>query len=396
MLVVPVAVTAVVLAARWVACERRRAGRGDANPAKWVYVGATAGLFAWMLVDPVAGFVGYVGAHAVEYFVIVHHALGSRYTDGSGGVLGAAVRPPAGRGWFFAGYGAVLVALILVLDRFGGPEAYGFAVLLLGGLHVFYDGFIWKLRRPAGARDERRSADTGERERIEHRGQRHPVGHLAALRDPAHVRDLHPLDPLGLAGVGRLADVGRAVGEVDVEALIGQPVGRLVGDEVAQRAGRPTGLLDRLAGGGLLGRLAGLDAAGGDLPAPGVGDEPVTPEQQQPAVGVVHDGPGGLVGHPHDVVLESLPAGQLDVDEHEPHPFTVVDGPFPVHRPAHPQELTAPTGRHIGRLATPRCRRRCRERRGRILGTRDDRICRRTFPEARQHQPGRAARSAAA
>jgi len=152
MLVVPVAVTAVVLAARWVACERRRAGRGDANPAKWVYVGATAGLFAWMLVDPVAGFVGYVGAHAVEYFVIVHHALGSRYTDGSGGVLGAAVRPPAGRGWFFAGYGAVLVALILVLDRFGGPEAYGFAVLLLGGLHVFYDGFIWKLRRPAVAR----------------------------------------------------------------------------------------------------------------------------------------------------------------------------------------------------------------------------------------------------
>jgi hypothetical protein len=28
---------------------------------------------------------------------------------------------------------------------------YRFAVLFLGGLHVFYDGFIWKLRRPAVA-----------------------------------------------------------------------------------------------------------------------------------------------------------------------------------------------------------------------------------------------------
>jgi hypothetical protein len=105
-----------------------------------------------MLVDPVSGFIAYVGAHAIEYFVIVNHSLGSRYVDGSGGPLGATVRSSHGRTKFFAGYAAAIVLLIVMLERTGNPDAYGFAVLFLGGLHVFYDGFIWKLRRPAVAR----------------------------------------------------------------------------------------------------------------------------------------------------------------------------------------------------------------------------------------------------
>ena len=105
-----------------------------------------------MLVDPVAGFIGYVGAHAVEYFVIVHHSLGTRYTDGSGGALGAAVRTSHGRTKFFIAYAAAIALLVALLGRTGNQAAYGFAVLFLGGLHVFYDGFIWKLRRPAVAR----------------------------------------------------------------------------------------------------------------------------------------------------------------------------------------------------------------------------------------------------
>jgi hypothetical protein len=28
---------------------------------------------------------------------------------------------------------------------------YAFAVLFLGALHILYDGFVWKLRRPAVA-----------------------------------------------------------------------------------------------------------------------------------------------------------------------------------------------------------------------------------------------------
>jgi hypothetical protein len=151
-LVMPVLVLSVALALRWIAAEWSRARQGDANPAKWLYVTSTALLFVWMLVDPVSGFIAYVGAHAIEYFVIVNHSLGSRYDDGSGGPLGAAVRTSHGRTKFFAGYGAALILLIVFLHRTGNADVYGFAVLWLGGLHVFYDGFIWKLRRPAVAR----------------------------------------------------------------------------------------------------------------------------------------------------------------------------------------------------------------------------------------------------
>jgi hypothetical protein len=151
-LVLPVLLASAVLMVRWLAGECDRARRGEANPAKWIYVGSTAALFAWMLVDPVSGFIAYVGAHAIEYFVIVNHSLGSRYADGSGGPLGATVRRTYGRTKFFAAYAAAIVLLIVTLDRTGNPNAYGFAVLFLGGLHVFYDGFIWKLRRPAVAR----------------------------------------------------------------------------------------------------------------------------------------------------------------------------------------------------------------------------------------------------
>jgi hypothetical protein len=151
-LVMPVVLLSAVLATRWLTGEYTRARRGEANPAKWIYVGSTGALFAWMLVDPVSGFMAYVGAHAVEYFVIVNHSLGTRYADGSGGTLGVAVRRAHGRTKFFAGYAAALALLVVLLHRTGNPDAYGFAVLFLGGLHVFYDGFIWKLRRPAVAR----------------------------------------------------------------------------------------------------------------------------------------------------------------------------------------------------------------------------------------------------
>jgi hypothetical protein len=151
-LVLPVLAVSAALLVRWIAGEYERARLGEANPAKWFYVGSTGALFAWMLVDPVSGFIAYVGAHAIEYFVIVNHSLGSRYVDGSGGPLGATVRSSHGRTKFFAGYAAAIVLLIVMLERTGNPDAYGFAVLFLGGLHVFYDGFIWKLRRPAVAR----------------------------------------------------------------------------------------------------------------------------------------------------------------------------------------------------------------------------------------------------
>jgi hypothetical protein len=146
----PAVVVAAVIAVGWLARELRRPVR---NPYKSVYVGATAALFAVMLADPLAGVMAYVGAHAVEYFVVVHHSLGRRYEEGDGGaVLGRVVRGRAGRGGFLAGYLVVVGLLVGFLGWIGSPLAYAVVFFTLGGLHVFYDGFIWKLRRPAVAR----------------------------------------------------------------------------------------------------------------------------------------------------------------------------------------------------------------------------------------------------
>jgi hypothetical protein len=156
LLLVPVVVIAAIVAAAYVVSERRRGAR--ANPAKWLYVGSTAALFAVILVDPIAGLMGFVGAHSLEYFVIVHHSLGRRYVEApvpdsapARSPLGRAVRARSGRLGFFAVYLGVILVIVWLLESYGSAEAYLVVFFTLGGLHVFYDGFIWKLRRPAVA-----------------------------------------------------------------------------------------------------------------------------------------------------------------------------------------------------------------------------------------------------
>jgi hypothetical protein len=151
LLVVPVTLVALVLAALWIREER---SRPQLNPVKWVYLGATAFLFGLMLIDPVAGIMAYVGAHAVEYFVIVHQSLGRRYgtaVEGEHSLLGRAVRARTGRIGFLAAYVSIVIVIVYGLARMGSPLAYLIVFFTLGGMHVFYDGFIWKLRRPAVA-----------------------------------------------------------------------------------------------------------------------------------------------------------------------------------------------------------------------------------------------------
>jgi hypothetical protein len=142
----------VALAVMWFVQERRR---HDLNPAKWFYIGTTAALFGVMLVDPLAGILGYVGAHSIEYFVIVHQSLGKRYTspeDDEGAVLGRVVRARTGRWGFMVAYGLTVLGLVTALSLWAPTIVYFVVFFTLGGMHVFYDGFIWKLRRPAVAR----------------------------------------------------------------------------------------------------------------------------------------------------------------------------------------------------------------------------------------------------
>jgi hypothetical protein len=57
---------------------------------------------------------------------------------------------------------------------------------------------------------------------------------------------------------------------------------------------------------------AASDPTGWKLPAPPIGDEPVSPEHENPST--VDDGRhDGLAGHPKHVMSDPLPVGQLDV-----------------------------------------------------------------------------------
>ncbi|RMH69805.1 MAG: hypothetical protein D6683_15820 [Actinomyces sp.] len=150
--VVPVLVLVGVLALVWV---RQELASPRVNPAKWLYLASSVALFGVILVEPLAGFVGYVGAHAAEYFLVVHRHLGDRYpdpvTDG-GAPLGRAVRSRPGPTGVIVAYAVLVVTAIYAIGHFFGPEVFATVFLTLGALHLFYDGLIWKLRRPEVAR----------------------------------------------------------------------------------------------------------------------------------------------------------------------------------------------------------------------------------------------------
>lgn len=148
-LVVPLMIVTAALFARWVWLEVRRGA--DANPAKWAYMGATIALVLTMFVDPVAGLMGYVAAHAIEYFVIVHQSLGRRYVDdraAPASPLRHVVRARSGRVGFLAVYAALVLGIVTALQWYAPVIVFGVVYFTLGGLHIFYDGFIWKLRDP--------------------------------------------------------------------------------------------------------------------------------------------------------------------------------------------------------------------------------------------------------
>ena len=153
-LLIPATLFVVWAAVRWLRVERKQVAR---STSKYLYLGFTLALFVVMLVNPIVGIVGYVGSHAVEYIVIVHGALGKRYSgrQGSaepGGLVGRVVRSRLRSTGVIVVYLAAVTLFIKAVT--GGLSAANSSVILLtvGGMHVFFDGFIWKLRRPVVAR----------------------------------------------------------------------------------------------------------------------------------------------------------------------------------------------------------------------------------------------------
>jgi hypothetical protein len=140
------AIIGIILVVRWWQAERRL-GAAASRPKHWYALG-TAGLIVAVMVDPIAGIAGYVGAHAIEYFAVVHSSLRKR-SDAA--PVATATRTPARRAVAYAAYFVAIAALVyFTKSRFDG-RLYAFAVLFFGALHILYDGFVWKLRRPAVA-----------------------------------------------------------------------------------------------------------------------------------------------------------------------------------------------------------------------------------------------------
>lgn len=83
----------------------------------------------------------------------------------------------------------------------------------------------------------------------------------------------------------------------------------------------PPGLFERLTSCGLLGALPRIDRAAGDLPSPGVGQEPVPPEHQDLAA-LANDHHAGGIGASNDFVVGVRTVRLLDVINPQRHPPT--------------------------------------------------------------------------
>ncbi len=136
------AIVGTAMALRWWRAERSLGVA--ASRAKHIYALGTLGLVVAVMVDPIAGVAGYVAAHAIEYFAVVHRSLRTRVDDAP---VAAATRSPGRRAVVYTAYFAAIAAIVV----FAGPRGYAFAILYFGALHILYDGFVWKLRRPAVA-----------------------------------------------------------------------------------------------------------------------------------------------------------------------------------------------------------------------------------------------------
>ncbi len=146
------ALASVVLAWRWIQAEHMTIS-STARTAKWIYAAGTLGLVVAVMIDPIAGIAGYVAAHSIEYFAIVHRSLirRSSSTDVVPTAIATATSTRARRTVSYISYFAIVGAFIAITYRMWDGRVYGFAILFLGGLHILYDGLVWKLRRPSVA-----------------------------------------------------------------------------------------------------------------------------------------------------------------------------------------------------------------------------------------------------
>lgn len=145
-LLLSAAAVAVATTVAWVRMERRRPLH---SRPRFIYLGSTAALFIVLAIEPVAGFVGYVGAHAAEYLMVVRWRIrraGEKRVVGDG--VGALVRRIGANGSIGV-YALAVLAVIAVIGNLDGSQTAVRITLTLGALHLALDSVIWRSpRRP--------------------------------------------------------------------------------------------------------------------------------------------------------------------------------------------------------------------------------------------------------
>ena len=139
-------IVAVGVTTTWVRVELRRPSH---SPSRFLYLTSTALLFVVLAVEPVAGFIGYVGAHAAEYLLVVRWRIGRAGEHATpGDRVGDLVRR-IGAGGSIALYAVAVVVLIAVLRNLNASQLVGATTLTLGALHLLFDSVIWRSPSPA-------------------------------------------------------------------------------------------------------------------------------------------------------------------------------------------------------------------------------------------------------
>jgi hypothetical protein len=141
---VPLVLLTIALAWRWWTEERSR----PQNPAKHWYVGSTMLMYAIAPISPLGALLGFVGSHAIEYYLVVARSLRSRTSTKPASNL-ARLTAVAGPWPLVAGFALVLTvvvygAMLSTLVDYGAVAA-----LTLGAMHFLFDGIIWRTGRPA-------------------------------------------------------------------------------------------------------------------------------------------------------------------------------------------------------------------------------------------------------
>lgn len=136
---------AVLVTATWVRAEVRRPTH---STARLVYLGATAALFVVLAVEPAVGFVGYVGAHAAEYVLVVRWRIRRASAKTTAGDSVAAMVRRVGADGSIVIYAISIVALLAGLRQLDGSDIAVAITLTLGALHLAFDSVIWRSPRP--------------------------------------------------------------------------------------------------------------------------------------------------------------------------------------------------------------------------------------------------------